>query len=91
MVDLTTRAPVLVRLRQEVVGDAGRTVHLIPPPGSVVPSGVVGALCRVSLAVGQVETAAPGVEMPCTRCLLPRRRAAASVSEDVSSSHPARA
>lgn len=64
-----TRALVLVRLRQGVCGEVGRAVHLVPLPRDTEVSGVRGALCGVSLVAEQVETVAPGVGMPCMRCM----------------------
>lgn len=72
MGDCATRTLVLVRLRQGVCGEAGRFVHLVSLPRDAEALGVVGALCGVSLVVDQVETVAPGVGMPCARCLLHR-------------------
>ena len=76
MTDLSTRVLTLVRLRQGVCGGAERTVHLVPLPRDGEVSGVMGALCGVSLVAEQVETVAPGVGMPCMRCLLHRDSAA---------------
>jgi hypothetical protein len=72
MADCVTRTLVLVRPCQGVCGEAERVVHLIPLAVGAEVSGVVQALCEVSLAADQVEAVAPGVGMPCDQCLLHR-------------------
>lgn len=70
--DLSTRVLSLMRLRPGVCGEAGRSVHLVSVPRDAEESGVMGALCGVSLVADQIETVAPRVGMPCARCLLHR-------------------
>lgn len=74
LTDLSTHVLTLVRLRQGVCGEAGRSVHLVSLSKDAEASGVVGTLCAMSLVADQVEVVAPGVGMPCTRCLLHRDR-----------------
>lgn len=70
MVKVTTRTVVLVRYRPGVTGQAARTVHLVPRPGSVTHGAAVSSLCGALFTYEQIETVTPGEGMPCTMCLL---------------------
>lgn len=72
MTTLDPRAVVLVRYLPGAVGQAARTVHLVPHPGAVAPRAAVTALCGALLICEQIETVTPGQGMPCTMCLLLR-------------------
>jgi hypothetical protein len=68
---VSTRPVMLARYRPDTVGEAARTVHVVPHPGAVA-SGAVTALCGALLAFGQIETVIPGEGMPCILCVLLR-------------------
>lgn len=62
------RPVVLVRSRRGTVGQAARTVHLIPVPAG--RTGTVSAMCGAILSIGDIEIVNPGQGMPCTACVL---------------------
>ncbi|MGH3772115.1 MAG: hypothetical protein ACRDRW_12090, partial [Pseudonocardiaceae bacterium] len=64
----------LLRYRPGVVGETGRTVHLVPLPPECQAGTAGVALCGALLRPDLVETVRPGQGMPCTLCMINRRR-----------------
>ena len=59
----------LVRHRAGVIGQLGRTVHLVPVPPDC-ETGVAAALCGCLLCHEEMETVEPGEGVPCQVCLM---------------------
>lgn len=65
---------VLIRSRSGVSGEVDHCVHAAPLPigAELAAVGMVGTLCGALAPLDQVEPMAPGVGMPCARCVLYR-------------------
>ncbi|MGH3845011.1 MAG: hypothetical protein ACRDS0_26780 [Pseudonocardiaceae bacterium] len=61
---------VLVRHRPGVIGEATRTVHVVPLPLDGQHDTAAIALCGTKFQTSEMEIVTPGYGMPCTRCLL---------------------
>lgn len=66
---LVDQPVLLVRHRAGVIGQLGRTVHLVPMPPDC-EAGVVAARCGCLLCPEEMETVEPGEGLPCQVCLL---------------------
>lgn len=81
-VTVASQSLLLARHRADGIGQAGRTVHLVP----VIPSpaaGAVAALCGALLHFEEIDAVELGEGVPCQVCLLNR---ATALSADAESS-----
>lgn len=65
----SARRTMLVRAHRRVSGEVTDRVHTMPIHGAELATGMVGTLCGALLRFDRVETVAPGVGMPCSRCI----------------------